>query len=516
LSALTNKVLATDSSSLEPVVPLQFAALDLGSNSFHLAVAEFDGHTLRVISRLKEKVQLAAGLDKEGLLSAEAIERGLNCLKLFSDRIQDIAPEYVAIVGTYTLRKAQNAAEFIKQAESILNHPIDILPGREEARLIYDGVSHNHPDLKRALVIDIGGGSTEVILGENFTSEILDSLEVGCVTTKKCFPNNQITEENFNQAIINASIAISEVKKFYRSESWDHCLGSSGSIESIYNVLESLGLTQGVITLEHLRFLKQKLIEIGDFEKVDFSVLTESRKSTFACGVAILYAIFETLGIDKMHVANASLREGLLLELVEELKGNDIRHQTAQSLMNRFNVDQEHAKQVQQSAQCIFDQVADLWGVYDPIYKNYLDWACQLHEIGLSISFSKLRMHSAYIVRYGDMPGFSQQTKDSLAAIIANQKKKLHIDELDNKYDPKEALLSVAQILRLAIIFNVKRDSHNIQDLEFIAGDNHQLLIRIPKSWADEQQLIIAELQRESAYWDYHKIQLAIEIDNAQ
>ena len=516
MSALTNKVIATDSSSLEPVVPLQFAALDLGSNSFHLAVAEFDGHTLRVISRLKEKVQLAAGLDKEGLLSAEAIERGLNCLKLFSDRIQDIAPEYVAIVGTYTLRKAQNAADFIKQAESILNHPIDILPGREEARLIYDGVSHNHPDLKRALVIDIGGGSTEVILGENFTSEILDSLEVGCVTTKKCFPNNQITEANFNKAIINASIAISEVKKFYRSESWDHCLGSSGSIESIYNVLESLGLTQGIITLEHLKLLKQKLIEIGDFEKVDFSVLTESRKSTFACGVAILYAIFETLGIDKMHVANASLREGLLLELVEELKGNDIRHQTAQSLMNRFNVDQEHAKQVQQSAQCIFDQVADLWGVYDPIYKNYLDWACQLHEIGLSISFSKLRMHSAYIVRYGDMPGFSQQTKDSLAAIIANQKKKLHIDELDNKYDPKEALLSVVQILRLAIIFNVKRDSHNIQDLEFIAGDNHQLLIRIPKSWADEQQLIIAELQRESAYWDYHKIQLAIEIDHSQ
>lgn len=513
MSALTNKVLATDSSSLEPVAPMQFAALDLGSNSFHLAVAEFDGHTLRVIGRLKEKVQLAAGLNKDGQLSAEAIERGLNCLKLFSDRIQDIAPEYVAIVGTYTLRKAQNSADFIKQAESILNHPIDILPGREEARLIYDGVSHNHPDLKRALVIDIGGGSTEIILGENFTSQILDSLEVGCVTTKRCFPNNQITEEYFNQAIINASIAVSEVKKFYRSESWDHCLGSSGSIESIYNVLESLGPTQGVITLEDLKFLKQKLIEIGDFEKVDFSVLTESRKSTFACGVAILYAIFETLNIDKMHIANASLREGILLELVEELKGNDIRHQTAQSLMNRFNVDQEHAKQVQQSAQCIFDQVADFWCIYDPIYKNYLDWACQLHEIGLSISFSKLRMHSAYIVQYGDMPGFSQQTKDSLAAIISNQKKKLLIEQLDNKYDPKEALLAVVQILRLAIIFNVKRDSHNIQELKFKAGDNHQLLIRIPKSWADEQQLIIAELQRESAYLDYHNIQLEIEID---
>ncbi|GAA0198336.1 exopolyphosphatase [Kangiella japonica] len=515
-SALTQQVLTTDSNGLEHVAPTQFAAIDLGSNSFHLAVAEFDGHTLRVISRLKEKVQLAAGLDKDGQLSAEAIERGLNCLKLFSDRIQDIDKDYITIVGTYTLRKAQNASTFVKQAEAILNHPIDILPGREEARLIYDGVSHNHPDLKRALVIDIGGGSTEIILGENFTSEILDSLEVGCVTTKKCFPDNRITEEYFNQAVINTSIAVSEVKKFYKNASWDHCLGSSGSIESIYNVLENLNLTQGFITLEHLKYLKQKLIEIGDFEQVNFSVLTESRKSTFACGVAILYALFETLNIDKMHVANASLREGILLELAEELKGNDIRHQTATSLMNRFNIDQEHAKQVQQSAQCIFDQTADLWGIYDPIYKNYLDWACQLHEIGLSISFSKLRMHSAYIVQYGDMPGFSQQTKDSLAAIISNQKKKLHIDQLDNKYDPKQALLSVVQILRLAIIFNVKRDSHNIQDLEFKAGDNHQLLIRIPKSWADDQQLIIAELQRESAYLDYHGIKLDIEIVHSQ
>ena len=511
-NSFSQKVLVTDSNSSEPVTAMQFAAIDLGSNSFHLAVAEFDGHTLRVISRLKEKVQLAAGLDKNGQISAEAIERGLNCLKLFSDRIQDIAPEFITIVGTYTLRKAQNAAIFVKQAESILNNPIDILPGREEARLIYDGVSHNHPDLKRALVIDIGGGSTEIILGENFTSKILDSLEVGCVTTKKCFPNNKITEEHFNQAVINTSIAVSEVKKFYKNTSWDHCLGSSGSIESIYNVLESLDLAQCFITFEHLKFLKQKLIEIGDFEKVNFSVLTESRKSTFACGVAILYALFETLNIDRMHVANASLREGILLELAEELKGNDIRHQTAQSLMNRFNIDQEHAKQVQQSAQFIFDKTADQWGIKDPIYKNYLAWACQLHEIGLSISFSKLRMHSAYIVQYGDMPGFSQQTKDSLAAIISNQKKKLFINQLDNKYDPKEALLSLVQILRLAIIFNVKRDSHNIQELEFTASDNHELSIQIPKAWADEQQLIIAELQREAAYLDYHGIKLSIKV----
>ena len=192
-----HRAATVDSEHSEPTPPIQFAAIDLGSNSFHLAIAEFDGHTLRVIGRLKEKVQLAAGLDHNDILSDEAINRGLDCLRLFAERIQDVDRQYVTVVGTYTLRKAVNASSFVKKAEGILNHPIDILPGREEARLIYDGVSHNHPDLQRALVIDIGGGSTEIILGEQFEPEVLDSLGIGCVTTKKFFPNNKITEEYF-------------------------------------------------------------------------------------------------------------------------------------------------------------------------------------------------------------------------------------------------------------------------------------------------------------------------------
>ncbi|AOE50206.1 Ppx/GppA phosphatase family protein [Kangiella sediminilitoris] len=490
----------------------QFAAIDLGSNSFHLAIAEFDGHSLRVIGRIKQKVQLAAGLDANDFLSEESIQRGLDCLTLFAERIRDIDRKYVTVVGTYTLRKAKNASSFVKPAEQLLNHSLDILPGREEARLIYDGVSHNHPDLGRALVIDIGGGSTEIILGEQFEPEFMDSLSIGCVTSKKFFPDERITEENFTNAVINATIQISDVKKFYGKLSWENCLGASGSIEAIYKVLYELGLAQGFITFENLKTLRHKLIEIGDFNKIAFSGLTDSRKSTFPCGVAILYGLFETLDIDKMHIADASLREGILLELAEELKGNDIRHQTVYSLMNRFNIDQEHALQVKQSAQFIFDQIADLWSIYDPIYKNYLDWACDLHEIGLSISFSKLRMHSSYIIQYGDMPGFSQQTKDSLAAIVANQKKKLFIDYLDEKYDPQPALLAIVRILRLAILFNVKRDHHNIHNLKFIPQGKDSLLIQIPKDWADEHQLVIAELKRETDYLKFHQLSLNIEL----
>ena len=495
---LTEGAIKEQFEAAEQAQPVQYAAIDLGSNSFHLAIAEYDGHSFRVIGRHKEKVQLANGLDDNDILSQEAIDRGLNCLKLFQERIKTIPAKFTKVVATYTLREAKNAKAFVEPAEMILNNPIEILPGKEEARLIYDGVSHNHPDIETALVVDIGAGSTEIILGDKFQPINLDSLSLGCVTFQRYFPNGEITESNFNSAILNAASEISRIEKRYLSSSWKHCLGSSGSIEAVYKVLVDLGHDEGFIRPEHLQLLKQQLIEMGHAEKISFSGLSLSRQNTFAIGLAILIALFQELSIDKMYVANGSLREGILLELAEELKGNDNRHHTALSLMSRFNVDQDYAIQVKNSAQHIFDQVAEIWGVDDPIYKNYLDWACLLHEIGLSISFSKLRLHSAYIVQYGDMPGFSQQTKESLAAIIANQRKKLYPEQFDNKYDPACALLAITQILRLAILLNIKRD----------ANANNQLTIIIPQQWAYKHQLLLAELNKEKAYLEYHQIKL--------
>lgn len=505
---LTEEAIKEQFESAEQAQPVQYAAIDLGSNSFHLAIAEYDGHSFRVIGRLKEKVQLANGLDDNDILSQEAIERGLNCLKLFQERIKNIPAKFTKVVATYTLREAKNAKAFVEPAEMILNNPIEILPGKEEARLIYDGVSHYHPDIETALVVDIGGGSTEIILGDKFEPINLDSLSIGCVTYQRYFPNGDISDKNFKQAILAAAAEISRIEKRYLSSSWKHCLGSSGSIEAVYKVLVELGFDEGYIRPEHLQLIKDKLIEMGHIDSINFGSLSLSRQNTFAVGLAILIALFQELSIDKMYVANGSLREGILIELAEELKGNDNRHHTALSLMSRFNVDQEYAIQVKNTAQHIFDQVADIWEINNPIYKNYLDWACLLHEIGLSISFSKLRLHSAYIVQYGDMPGFSQQTKESLAAIIANQRKKLYPEQFDNKYDPACALLAITQILRLAILLNIKRDHVNISELRFEAASCNQLTIRIPQQWAYKHQLLLAELTKEKAYLEYHKISL--------
>ncbi len=507
-AGLTENAIKEQFEAAELAQTVQYAAIDLGSNSFHLAIAEYDGHSFRVIGRLKEKVQLANGLDDNDFLSQEAIERGLNCLKLFQERIKNIPAQYTKVVATYTLREAKNAKAFVEPAEVILNNPIEILPGKEEARLIYEGVSHNHPDIETALVVDIGGGSTEIILGDKFEPINLDSLSIGCVTYQRYFPNGEINEKHFNNAILTAAAEISRIEKRYLSSRWEHCLGSSGSIEAIYKVLVELGFDEGFIKPTHLQLIKDQLIQMGHVDQITFSGLSVSRQNTFAVGLAILIALFQELNIDKMYVANGSLREGILIELAEELKGNDNRHHTALSLMSRFNVDQEYAIQVKNSAQHIFDQVADIWEINNPIYKNYLDWACLLHEIGLSISFSKLRLHSAYIVQYGDMPGFSEQTKESLAAIIANQRKKLFLEQFDNKYDPAKALLAITQVLRLAILLNIKRDHVDISGLKFEAKSNSQLTIHIPKQWAYTHQLLLAELCKEKAYLEYHNIQL--------
>ncbi len=485
-----------------------YAAVDLGSNSFHMTIAKYDGNSFQMISKHKEKVQLAAGLDENNNLDQETINRGLTCLRLFAERLKDIDNSQVKIVATYTLRTASNAHEFIEQAEKILHLPIEILPGKEEARLIYNGISHNHPDINKALAIDIGGGSTELILGNKFEALALDSLDIGCVTLKQFFRNGQITLQNFEQAELYASLIISPVANSYKAGLWDHCLGSSGSIEAISKVIKGLGYTTQTLKIQHLELLKNKLIEIGNIENINLDGLSESRINTFTTGLVILLVLFKELNISKIYLANASLRDGILYELQDELQGNDNRNLTVVSLVERFGIDWQYAKHIEKIASQIFDDVCDEWGIYDPHFKNLLNWSCQLHEVGLSISLSKLRHHSAHIIRYADMPGFSLQTKESLAAIIFSQHKKLALNEFENRYEPKQVLLALSQILRLAILLNIKRDAIDTKSLKFEAFTGNCLNILIPGTWAKEHQLIMFELAREKETLSNYHIKL--------
>ncbi len=486
-----------------------YAAVDLGSNSFHMAIAKHDGQSFQIIGKIKEKVQLASGLDENDYLSDEAIKRGLDCLELFAERLKEIPNQQIKIVATYTLRKAKNAQDFIKKAETILSSPIEILPGTEEARLIYNGVSHNHPDINRALVIDIGGGSTEIILGHKFEHQQLDSLSLGCVTYKRYFADKLLNEENFQKAILNASLEISPTEHRYKAVHWQHCIGSSGSIEAVYKVAQGFGFQDTHLKKNHLYFLKNKLIEIGHIDNIKLDGLSSSRVNTFAMGLAILIALFEELNIEEMYISNASLREGILLELADELKGFDNRNLTVASLIQRFNIDGKFGLEVKDTAQSIFDQISDIWGIYDPHYKNLLDWSCLLHEVGLSISYNKLRYHSSHIIQYADMPGFSLQTQETLAAIVLAQHKKIYLENFMNKYEPQMDIMAITQVLRMSILFNIKRDNIDISALEFIPKTNNELLIKIPKAWSDSHQLIIFELEKEEKYWAYHNLHLS-------
>lgn len=489
-----------------------YSAIDLGSNSFHLAIAKFDGQSFQVISRLKEKVQLARGLDANNYLSEEAIERGLNCLRLFADRLRSTPTKEQRIVATYTLRKAKNAHQFIDQAEKILNSPINILPGTEEARLIYNGVSHYHPDINKALVIDIGGGSTEIILGKKFKPMKLDSLSLGCVTYNRFFPDGIITNENFNKALLSALLELSPVRKKYSSKKWDHCIGSSGSIEAVHNVIQAFGYKDTVIHFEHLEQLQRKLIALGNIDNIKFEGLSESRRSTFCSGLVILLSLFKTFNIKTMHIANASLREGILLEIGNELQGKDIRSKTVSSLQKRFDIDKIYAKQIKKNAKTIYKTVSEPWGLTEKSYKNLLKWACNLHEVGLAISLNKLKDHSSHIINYADMPGFSLQTKESLAAIVRNQNKKIILQNFQHKYEPAEALLKLALILRLSILFNIKRNGLSINDIHFSISESDGLHLKIPDAWAERHNLIMFELEKEKGYWDYHGLALSWEL----
>lgn len=489
-----------------------YSAIDLGSNSFHLAIAKFDGQSFQVISRLKEKVQLARGLDSRNNLSEEAIERGLNCLRLFADRLKSLPNTEQRIVATYTLRKAKNAHIFIEQAEKILNNSIDILPGIEEARLIYNGVSHYHPDISKALVIDIGGGSTEIILGKKFKPLKLDSLSLGCVTYNRFFPDGIITKENFNQGLLSALLELSPVRKKYSSKKWEHCIGSSGSIEAVHNVIQALGYKDAVIQHEHLKMLQRKVIALGSVKNVKFEGLSESRRSTFCSGLIILLSLFKTFNIKTMHIANASLREGILLEIGNELQGKDIRSKTVSSLQKRFDVDKVYAKQIRKNAKAIYKAVSEPWNITEKNYKNLLKWSCNLHEVGLAISLNKLKEHSSHIINYADMPGFSLQTKESLAAIVRNQNKKIMLQNFQHKYEPAEALLKLTLILRISLLFNIKRNGASISQIHFNICANDGIHLKIPKLWAEQHNLTMFELKKEKSYWDYHGLKLNWEL----
>jgi exopolyphosphatase / guanosine-5'-triphosphate,3'-diphosphate pyrophosphatase len=479
----------------------ELVAVDLGSNSFHMIIARLVGGHIHVIDRMRERVLLAAGLDANKHLTEQAQRRGLECLERFGQRLRSIPQARVRAVGTNTLRKARNAREFLARARVALGHPIEVISGREEARIVYLGVAHDlSDDQGRRLVIDIGGGSTEVILGERFEARRTESLHIGCVShTMRFFGDGRLRREAFRDAITEAQVELEPIKRDLRKLGWVSAVGSSGTITAIDGIMRANGWGDG-ITYPGLRLLRDAMIEQGRIDRLAIPELSEERASVLPGGLCILMGAFKSLRIARMTAANGALREGLLYDTIGRILHEDVRDRTIERLTVRYGIDREQALRVQDTARECLRQVASAWGLHHPEHGMLLDWAARLHEIGLAVSFSGFHTHGAYLLTHGDMPGFSRDQQAYLAALVNAHRRRLKPDRVEAlRAAGGEVALRLAALLRLAATLDRARDPGLLPAFTLVAA-GPVLELQLPRGWLDEHPMTAADLRQQQEY----------------
>ncbi len=489
------------------------AALDLGSNSFHMIVARLQEGQLHIVDRMREMVRLADGLDENHSIRPAVQQVALDCLHRFGQRIKELPHGAVRAVGTNTLRNASNSMEFLAQAEQALGHPIDIIAGIEEARLIYLGVSHSLATTpQKRLVMDIGGSSTELIVGESFSPDYMESMEMGCVTlTQRFFGDGKISSGNIKKALLHARLELEPHLNNYRKWGWQQAIGASGTIRAVRSVVVKADWCKGGITLSALKKLVETLEESGKIENIKLDGLSTERASVFVGGVIILLAIFEALGIDEMSVSDGALREGLLYDLLGRLQHEDVRSQSVEHLTRRYHLDRAHAERVRLTAQYCFRQAALPWGFDDEDENQWLNWAATLHETGLAIAHSSHHQHAAYILAHSDIPGFTQQEQRILATLVRSHRRKFpakSFKELPKQWQRHAKELAI--LLRLACILNRSRSTTPLPAFTLIASD-HQLHLQFPENWLSERPLTHADLDEEKDHLEAIDYQLSFE-----
>ena len=486
------------------------AALDLGSNSFHLIVAqETNGH-LQVVDRIKEMVRLAGGLDRDNQLAETAAQRALDCLRRFGQRLRDLHRDNVRVVGTNTLRKARNAAQFIAQAEAALDHPVEVISGREEARLIYLGVSHTLEDNHdRRLVIDIGGGSTELILGRSFQPEIMESLHIGCVgMTERYFSDGNLSKKTMRAAINHCKRELQAVRNQYRSVGWDIAIGASGTVLASREILAHLQANPAtVITPAGIDSLNERMMQAGHVDKLRLSGLSEQRRGVFPGGVAIVAAIMDSLQLRTLRASRGALREGLLYDLLGRAHDHDIRDNTVRNLMARYHIDTDHAKRVRDTALSLLAQTASSWKLTDSSQRLLLAWAADLHEIGMDIAHSHYHKHGGYLLANLDMPGFSRPDQVQLASLVRSHRRRFPVETEPMLATPH--ILRLAALLRVAVILNRSRSKNPLPHIGATAKSG-QLTLSVPDEWLAKHPLTELNLKEEAAHFAASSIRLRI------
>lgn len=473
-----------------------FAALDLGSNSFHLIVAIDQGERLQVVDKHREMVRLAEGLGDRQELSPATSRRALACLERLGQRLRELPARNVRVVGTNALRKARNSRSFVRRAEKALGHRIEIISGREEARLIYLGVSHSlEDDLDSRLVVDIGGGSTEIILGRRFQPRLMESLFIGCVgLSDRFFPDGTITQSAMEDAERAARQELGAVEQIFLARGWDTAIGASGTVLAICGVAETeTGAKE--ITADGLRQIRTRVLEAGHVDRLEFEAVGVERAPVFPGGVAILSAVFESLRIERMSVSDGALREGLLHDLLGRVHDEDIRDRTVRDLAKRYHIDHDHAGRVSRTAGKLLEQVGPGWGLADPDLAAILRWGATLHEIGLDIAHTQYHKHGGYLLDNMDLPGFSRPEQHQVSLLVRAHRRKFPTEDFADAED----ILRLCVLLRIAVVLHRGRTDARLPSFG-ISARGHTVRLWLPGKWLQAHPLTQLDLKQEAEY----------------
>ena len=472
------------------------AAIDLGSNSFHMVIARYTLGQLRVIDRLRETVRMADGLDGKGGLSAAARQRALECLARFGQRIRNVPPHRVRALATNTVRQLRSPQAFLMPAETALGHAIEVVSGREEARLIYLGVAHAQPPKpdQHRLVIDIGGGSTEFIIGKGMQTLERESLQAGCIaSTRRFFPGGKLSKKRWKDALAEIGREFQPFASKYRALGWQEALGSSGTHKAISEICATMKLSKGAITAEALPQLRDELLKAKKIDDIVLPGLSSDRRPIIAGGILVLEAAFQALGLQKLLVSKAAMREGILYDILGRAGDNDPRDESVAALTHRYGIDTVQAGRVQDTALSLLEQVQERWKL-DADDARMLGWAARLHELGLMIAHSGYHVHGSYVLENSDIAGFSRQEQQMLATLVRNHRRGISKTAFDAI--PERLLLTarrLAALLRLAVLLNRAHEDAPLPVLELSADDSRLSLI-VPQDFIDARPLLRADL----------------------
>ncbi|MFT6268593.1 MAG: exopolyphosphatase/guanosine-5'-triphosphate,3'-diphosphate pyrophosphatase [Alphaproteobacteria bacterium] len=480
-----------------------YAALDLGSNSFHLVVARVVADSVQIVSKIKQKVRLAEGLDERNYLSSDAITRGVAVLESMKESMQGIEPRAVRIVATHTLRRAKNSRAFLRQARKVLPFPIEIISGNEEARLIFVGIGSNSSYSGERLIFDIGGGSTEFAVGSGIEPKITKSIQMGCVSyQQRFFESGEITKDATRKAITAAKVELELAAVNLNRFKWEQTVASSGTARAVCSVVNIKNgcSVDAPVSYQALIDLLSQCTDLGHSEALKFGGLSLDRQPVFVAGLCILIGIFQSLKISEMVFSEAALREGVLYELQPSHNSQNVRMRTAQSLATRYVIDTNYAHKVLTSCMYIFDNVKDIWELHNPSLRHFLGWAALLHEVGLQIHSRGIQKHSSYILQHSEMAGFNQDQQQIIAFLVRFHRKKIRKEELLSETSISEKELSkLLVILRLGILLNMNRLQSTLPKFT-IAVEGADIKLGFAQEWFALSPLLLADIARENAY----------------